>query len=232
MGQIMKICGLDPSISSTGKTIMTLNADTFAIDDVRFYGYCDTKIRCMVDDRLEIIHTGSKYSKLSVLERQNIAYEILDIDMEDVKFISFEGYAFSKVRKASGANSRGMMQLGEFIGSMKYRYYCMKKGIVVYPSTTIKKLATGDGTADKIKMQSQIKHDYPDFYHPYLDNITKWENPCSDIADSFWICESLRLHMKFDVLGSEAMSEVELAAVLGHTAKSEPITETPIIIMA
>lgn len=230
MSDIIKICGIDPSIKSTGKTIMELDVNTFDIRGVKYYGYCDTKVRCIVDDRIEIVYVGSKYSTLSVLERQDIAYNVLDIDMEDVKHVSFEGYAFSKVRKASGANSRGMMQLGEFIGTMKHRYYVMGKGIVVYPSTTVKKLATNDGTADKLKMQAQLKHDYPDWHHPYFDNITKWENPCSDIVDSFWICEALRLHMKYDVLGSTAMTEVELAAVQGHTAKSEPITETPILI--
>lgn len=229
MSDLIKICGLDPSISSTGKTIMSLDSNTFEIKDVKYYGYSDTKIRCISDDRLELICVGTKYSKLSIMERQHIAYDILDIDMEDVKFVSFEGYAFSKVRKASGANSRGMMQLGEFIGSMKFRYFSQGKGIVVYPSTTVKKLATGDGTADKLKMQAQLKHDYEQWYHPYMDNIKKWENPCSDLVDSFWMAEALRIHMKYDVLGSDGMTPEELIAVSGHTAKSEPISETQII---
>ena len=227
----LKICGIDPSTASTGKTIMVLDTDDFSVKSVKMYAFHDTKVRCMTDERLRIDCVGTKYKSLSILERQNIAYEILDLDMEDVSFVSFEGYAYSKARSSSGANSRGMMQLAEFIGSMKYHFFKQGKGILVYPPTTVKRIATGDGGADKIKMQRQFKHDYPDFYHPYIDNIIKWENPCSDLTDSFWICEALRIHMKFDVLGSEAMTDIELNAVTDHTPKADPISEIPILRM-
>ena len=227
----LKICGIDPSIAACGKVIMTLDSTDFTIKAVKLYAYHEAINHSFSDDRLTVDCVGSKYKKLSILERQHLAYQILDRDMEDVKFVSFEGYAYSKVSGKGGASSRGMMQLGEFIGSLKFRYFTMGKGILVYPPTSVKRLATGNGGADKILMQRQFKHDYPDFYHEYIDNIIQWENPCSDISDAFWICEALRIHMKFDVLGSEALTAEELHGVTDHTPKADPISEIPILRM-
>lgn len=227
---VFKIAGFDPSIASTGKTIMRIDPETFNILGLKYYAYHDTKIRCNVDDdMMRIDCVGTKYSKLSIIERQDIAYSILDIDMDDVKYVAFEGYAYSKARNSSSSNSRGMMQLGEFIGTLKYRYAKMGMGILVYPSTSVKKLATGNGTADKLPMRDQIKHDYPEYYHPYFDSLIQWPNPASDMCDSFWICESLRIHMKYELLGESALSDVELYAITTHTAKSEPIAGTKLI---
>lgn len=228
----MKIAGFDPSTKSTGKCIMELNDETFAIESVKLYAYLQVKKRCYSDDLLEITHVGSTYESKSILERQSIAYPVLDKNMEDVKFASFEGYAYSKARGRGGntqSHSRGIIQLGEFIGSMKYHFYQKGIGVVVYPSTTIKKFATGDGTADKILMQQQFKTDYPEYYHDYLDNIIDFENPSSDIVDAFWLCEALRLHIKMDVLGETAMSAIELTSLCAHTAKSSAIYETPVL---
>jgi len=233
--QNIKIAGIDPSITSSGKVIMEIDTTDFSILSIKLYAYHGAKIRSFEDDRLRVGHlkgVGNKmnYSKYSVLERQQLAYKELDLDMEDVTHVAFEGYAYSKA-KGSGrsSNSRGMVQLGEFIGSLKYRYFSQGKGIMVYPPTSVKKLATGKGVADKVIMQKQFQHDYPDFYHEYLDNLIKWENPCSDICDAFWICESLRLHMKYDVLGSEALEPHELIAVTDHTPAAEPICNTTLL---
>lgn len=226
---IMKIAGIDPSIKASGKTIMEVDTADFSIKSVKLYAYHPAKNHSFSDSRLEVTWPGSKYEDKSILERQHIAYPILDMDMEDVKFVSFEGYAYSKSRGKQGSNSRGMMQLGEFIGSLKFRYYSQGKGILVYPSTSVKLLATGRGDADKILMQKQFKNDYPQYYHEYIDKIIEWENPCSDISDSFWICEALRLHMKLDVLGSDAMEKTELVVLQQHTAKSDPICATPML---
>lgn len=224
---IIKIAGIDPSIKASGKTIMEIDLTDFSVKSLKLYAYHPSKNHSYLDPRLEVTWTGSKYEDKSILERQHIAYPILDKDMEDVKFVAFEGYAYSKSR--GGSNSRGMMQLGEFIGTLKYRYFSQGKGILVYPSTSVKMLATGRGDADKIMMQRQFKNDFPHFYHEYIDKIMEWENPCSDISDSFWICEALRLHMKLDVLGSDAMEPSELVVLQRHTAKSEPICATPML---
>lgn len=225
----IKICGTDTSIKSTGKTIMTINDQDFSIIDCKYYGYTDTKIRAYHDDILNISFIGSDYSKLPIVKRQVIAYETILSDLEDVNVVSFEGYAYSKARTANSSNSRGMMQLAEFIGTLKYLLHTRNKSFIVYPSTTVKKFATGNGNADKLLMQKQLKHDYPQFHHDYFDNILKWENPCSDIVDSFWMCECLRLHMKYDVLGESKLTEVELHQVTSHTPASEPIIATQII---
>ena len=223
----MKIAGFDPSTKSTGKCIMEIDDTTFEIKSLKLYAFLSVKKRCYSDDLLEITHVGSKFDSYSILERQSIAYPVLDLDMEDVKFASFEGYAYSKMRGKS--NSRGMIQLGEFIGAMKHHFYEQGKGIVVYPATTIKLFATGNGQADKIRMQRQFKNDYPQYYHDYLDAIEKHENPSSDIVDAFWLCEALRLHIKMDVLGEDSMSESELGSLMARTPKSTAIYETPML---
>ena len=210
---------------------MELNKETFDIISIKYYAFHDTKVRCTSDEWLNIECVGTKYSKLSIMERQHIAYPIMDKDMEDVKFVSFEGYAFSKTRGKKGENSRGMMQLGEFIGGLKLRYFEQGKGILIYPPTSVKLFATHSGDADKLKMARQIENDYPQFYHPYFDRITEWKNmnPVSDITDSFWICEALRVHMKYDILGSAVMKQVELMGIQSHTAKSHPLCETKMV---
>ena len=224
--ETIKICGIDPSTASCGKTIMLLDKTDYSIVDLKYYCYSDTKVRCYHDYIMDIECVGSKYKTLSIMERQHIAYPVVDKDMEDVDVISLEGYAFSKAGKN---NSRGLVQLGEFIGALKFRYYEQGKGIVVYPSTSIKKFATSDGGADKLKMCAYLKNDYHQYYHPYFDNIQKWENPTSDMVDSFWICEALRCHIKHDVLGSDALTAKELMGVQQHTAKSESISEMKMI---
>lgn len=224
--ETLKICGIDPSTASCGKTIMELNKDDYSIIGLKYYCFHNTKVRCFKDNWVDIDCVGTKYSNLSIMERQHIAYPIMDKDMKDVKFVSLEGYAFSKAGKNS---SRGLVQLGEFIGALKFRLFEQGKGVVIYPSTTIKKFATADGGADKLKMCAHLKNDYPQYYHPYFDNIQKWENPTSDIVDSFWMCEALRCHIKHDVLGSDALTPKELMGVQQHTAKAESISEMKMV---
>ena len=115
----MKIVGIDPSIDSTGKCIMTLRDDDLDIVDVQFRGYSKVKKRCMKskNGKFEIFHVGTKYSSMNMFDRQNIAYKYLKKDMTDVKYVAFEGYAYGK------KITRSLVQLGEFIGGMKKMFY-------------------------------------------------------------------------------------------------------------
>lgn len=220
----MKICGIDPSINSTGKCIMELNKD-FSIKSVKFYGYNKVKKRCIQTDVLHIDYVGNKYVKLVMFDRQDIAYSFLDRDMEDVEHIAFEGYAFGK----SGGTS-SLFQLGEFIGGMKKRYYDQGKGIIIYPPRVVKRFATGSGNADKSQMCGSFKSEYPSLYPEVFNELPQFGDPHADLCDAFWIAETLRNHLIYDVLGTDRMDEGTVALLeYKSTKKSQSIVETELV---
>ena len=149
----MKICGIDPSINSSGKCIMTLNPQTYEMLSVQFYGYSTTNNRCISGDTFTIEKVGTKYAKMNMFDRQNLAYGIMLKDMEDIKYVAFEGYALGVTKSSS------IFQLGEFIGGLKKLFYDMGKGIMIYPPTVVKKFATGNGTADKTMMRKMFQEE-------------------------------------------------------------------------
>jgi Holliday junction resolvasome RuvABC endonuclease subunit len=222
----MKIAGIDPSMDSTGKCIMTLD-DNFEVVDISFYGYNKVRKRCFKQDNVEVFHVGTKYSELNMFDRQNIAYDFLNKDMEDVKFVSFEGYAFGSTM------TRSLVQLGEFNGGMKKMFYDQGKGIMIYSPKTIKRFACGDGNADKIPMCTMFKLEKPNLYPEAFSLLDQWkyESPHGDICDAFWIAEALRCHIMYEKLGKHKIDE-KLRTLLEHksTNKSTSIVETKLLI--
>jgi Holliday junction resolvasome RuvABC endonuclease subunit len=221
----MKIAGIDPSMNSTGKCIMELDDENFSIKSISFYGYHTTKVRSISGGNVCIDHIGTKFTSLNMFERQELAYDILSKGMEDVKHIAFEGYAFGK----KGTSS--IIQLAEFNGGMKKFFYDQGKGLVIYPPTTIKHFATGSGAADKIAMVESFKKIYPELYPPIFNEFPQYESPHADLCDAFWICETLRNHLMYDVLGSERV-EKKVAGLLEYKAskKSSCIVESTLFI--
>ncbi len=202
----VKICGIDPSINSTGKCIMTLD-DKLDIISVKFYGY-DSTIKYVMDtERVVVDRIPKDYDKMNMFDRQELAYSILKKDMDDVDYIAFEGYAFAKAKSSS------IFQLGEFIGGMKKMFYDMGKGIVIYPPPVVKRFATGNGNADKSMMASAIRNKYPDLYPIEFNSFKQFGSPHSDLCDSFWMADVLRNHMKYDKLGPSSMDE-DMATIL------------------
>ena len=196
----MKIAGIDPSMNSTGKCIMDLDDETFDIKSIMFYGYHTTKVRSISGERLRIDHIGTKFTSYNMFERQDLAYNILATDMEDVRHIAFEGYAFGKTGTSS------LIQLGEFNGGMKKFFYDQGKGIIIYPPTTIKHFATGSGAADKVGMVESFKKLYPCLYPESFNQLPQYDSPHSDLCDAFWICEILRNQLKYDILGESSLA--------------------------
>ena len=80
----MQICGIDPSMNSTGKCVMELDDTTFAIKSMKFYGYNSVNSRCLNGDNVILTSVGSKYLKDNMFNRQNIAYEIIAKYSEDI----------------------------------------------------------------------------------------------------------------------------------------------------
>ena len=220
----MKIAGYDPSINSTGKCIMTLDDDTYDIQDVRLYGYSKVIKRSITLQNCEIFHVGTQYPKMNMYDRQNIAYEALKKDMEDVVNVSFEGYAYDKNKKTS----RSIFQLGEFIGGMKKMFYDMGKGVIIYPPKTVKKFATGTGNADKVTMCKMFEKEFPEWYPTEAFNLLpEFEDPHADLCDAFWMAEILRNHMIYEVFGTERLDEGTVAFLeFKKDKKTSSIVET------
>ena len=215
----MKIAGIDPSMNSSGKVIMDLDDETFAVKDIQFYGYQPKLNAVLETEHVHIMCSGTDYDKVPMLVRQERAIKILERDMEDVKYISFEDYAYEK---ANEGNSNSIFQIGEFCGAYRRHFYLQGKGIITYGICQIKHFATGNGDANKIAMCEAMKAVYPQFYYPEFDQFPKqYESPHSDLCDAFWMCEILRNHIKYDILGPESLPEDTLALMRFHTAKKQ-----------
>lgn len=203
---------------------MDLDDETYEIKQLKFYGYHTTKVREFLGKNVSVKHLGSKYTSKVMFERQEIAYNILQDDMEDVQHVAFEGYAFGK------QGTRSLVQLGEFIGGMKKMFYDMGKGIIIYPPKTVKKFATGNGNADKVLMCDAFKTLNPDLYPSEFQEFEQYESPMADMVDAFWIAETLRNHLIYDILGEECLDPGTVALLESKsTKKTESIVETNLV---
>jgi len=203
---------------------MDLDDDTYAIKSIKYYGHHTTKVREYLGNQVIVNHLGSKYTSKLMYERQDIAYNILLQDMDEVSHIAFEGYAFGK------QGTRSLVQLGEFIGGMKKLFYDMGKGIIIYPPKTVKKFATGNGNADKVLMCETFRITCPALYPEEFSNFEDFESPLADMVDAFWIAETLRCHLIYDVLGSEFLEDGIVGLLQSKsTKKTESIVETALV---
>jgi Holliday junction resolvasome RuvABC endonuclease subunit len=195
----MKIAGIDPSMNSTGICIMELDQETFDIKSIAFQGYHMTINRCIEYDNVKITHIGTKYTKLNMFDRQNLAYNIMLKCLNNTTHIAFENYAFGKT------HTRSLIQLAEFNGGFKKLLYDMGKGIILYPPKSIKRFATGNGNADKIAMSATFRKEYPNLYPSIFNEMKQDDSPHADLCDAFWIAETLRCHLIYDILGTSNM---------------------------
>lgn len=221
----MKICGIDPSINSSGKCILTLD-DSYDIIDVKLYAYNITLNRCISDTNFMVESVGTKYAKMNMFDRQNVAYTIMKRDMDEVKHVAFEGYAMGAGKQAS----RSLIQMGEFIGGLKKLFYDAGKGIIIYPPKVVKKFATGNGNADKSMMSAAFKSYYPQYYPEGFLKLPQNEDPHSDMCDAFWIAETLRCHLKYEICGAESMDPGTVALLEDKSSKkSDCILDTKLV---
>ncbi len=218
----MKICGLDLSINSPGKCILDLDDNTLKIKSVNFYGFFMKKKWCLTEDNVEIVCIGTNFTKLNIFDRINKALEILDKDMEGVKFIACEGYAFDSV-------SGSVFQNAEVAGSLKKHFYDQGKGIVVYPPSVIKKFFSGNGRAGKNLMEGAFKQRYPEYYPQCIDKLIKYESPKDDMIDAFALAEVLRCHISFEKDPSLLSENIIKDLMSKSTKKSGCILDTKMV---
>jgi len=210
----MKIAGIDPSINSSGKVIMDLCDDTYHIKSIKYYAYNSVKKNVIDSENVSVDYLGSNYTSKVMYDRQDIAYNILLKDMEDVKHVAVEGYAFGSTA------SRALIQMGEFIGGIKKTFYDLGKGVISYPPTAIKRFATNSGTSDKSAMVAAIKMKYLEYYPKEFDSLKQYESPHSDMVDAFWIAEVLRNHLIYDVYGSDKLPD-DIVTLLNYSSSKK-----------
>lgn len=208
---------------------MTLDDDTFDLLDVQLYGYNKTIKRCISGQNCQIAHTSTKYTKMNMFDRQNMVYDILLEDMDDVKHVAFEGYAYGYANKEKSSGS--LVQIGEFVGGMKKLFYDLGKGIIIYPPPTIKKFATGNGSAGKTMMCEMFAMEFPQYYpNKVFEQLPQFEDPHGDICDAFWIAHTLRYHLIYEIIGTDSMDDGVVAMLETKSdKKTAAIVETKLV---
>lgn len=69
---MLKIMGIDQSLNSSGKVIMTLDeAKNLDIVDVQFYGYHQVKKRCIETDNIHIRHLPKGWTTSGIIHRSS-----------------------------------------------------------------------------------------------------------------------------------------------------------------
>lgn len=198
--------------------------DNLEISKIDFYGYSMTLKYVGDHGNVHIGELGTHYDSYCMPERQRIAYDILDRDMDGVSFIGIEDYAYGKATGSDDRKSMGMVfQIGEFCGGIKHHFYMKGIGIIAYGIMQIKRYATGSGTASKVEMCNAMKKSFPELYPDYFNELPQYESPMADMVDAFWMCNILRNHLKFEKFGPESVPEPYrslLTCAIGKDAQS------------
>lgn len=210
-----KIAGVDASINGTAVTILELD-EMFNIISASYKSYAPTKIQS-AKDPLNLIRLdksvkdgfGSSYEQY-VWNSENFTGWV-----EGVQYAAIEDYAFA-------ANGR-VFDLAENTSLMKKVLWDQGTSLRKYEPTVIKKFATGNGAADKVKMKAA----YFDKHSGALDlsNILiDKDHPLEDIIDSFFIAMLLRIELMLRH-GVVSMKELDTDVIwcFNRVSKSSPV---------
>ena len=225
----MKICGIDPSIKSSGQVVMTLDDSTLDIKDIQFYGYTTTKMYAVDEGNVHISYLGNyeSYAARCMPDRQEQTYSLIASHLKGVSYIGMEDYATSKAKKDSGS----ILQIAEFCGGVRYMAYTMGIGIINYGIMQIKRFATGNGNAGKPEMCISFAKEYPGLYPTDIfAKLREYESPHNDLCDAFWMCEILRTSMKFEKFGPSSIDDTKLAFLTTTVTKGAlSLIESPLM---
>lgn len=182
---MVKICGLDLSITSSGVIIETLD-DELDVVNVEYHGFTQKK-----KYQSDFIHyyTNKDYTD-NYAKYLDFANKVLDWT-KDCEYIAIEDYGYA----AQGL----VFNLAEYEGFIKINSYNNGKKLRFYAINSIKKFFSGSGTSDKISMAQAF--DKFTGVKPDLSNLPEVTNghgvaPTSDIIDAFAICEFLRKELR------------------------------------
>ena len=173
-----KIVGIDYSLSSPAVCIC---AGEFKFDNCKIYYLTNVKkyegdyLKGQLNGRLHLPYTSEQQRHDQISQW---AFDLIDSADSDI-FI--EGYSFG---------SKGLVfNLAENMGTLKHKLYKSNKNFKQIVPGQIKKIATGKGNADKLKMYEQFKIDTG------LDLVkefeqTKLNNPVTDIIDAYYVAKA------------------------------------------
>jgi len=225
----MKICGIDPSMKSSGQVVMTLDDDTLDVVDIQFYGYTHTKMYAIDEGNVHIEFLGSYDScrNRCIPDRQEQTFGIIRKHLDGVSFVGMEDYATSKAKKESGS----ILQIAEFCGGIRYMMYTMGIGIINFGIGQIKRFATGNGDAGKPDMCLSFLHEYPHLYpSDIFAKLKEFDSPHNDLCDAFWMCEILRSCMKLEKFGPQSLDETKYAFLTTTVTKGAlSLAESPLM---
>lgn len=174
----MTIVGIDYSLSSPAVCICT---GEFKFENCKIYYLTNVKkyegdyLKGQLNGRLHLPYTSEtqRHDQIS-----DWACSLIN-NITDNIFI--EGYSFG---------SKGLVfNLAENMGTLKHKLYKSNKHFEQIVPGQIKKIATGKGNADKLKMYEQFKIDTD------LDLVkefeqTKLNNPVTDIIDAYYVAKA------------------------------------------
>lgn len=142
---MLKIMGIDQSLNSSGKVIMTLDEDkNLDIVDMQYYGYHQTKKRCFETDKIHIRHLPKGWTKIGLIHRLSWITNYLLEDTDGVKYMSMEDLAYGKL-KQKNCDTNSILQLAQIAGSLKVSAFDRGIGVIAYNIDQNKNFATGDG---------------------------------------------------------------------------------------
>ena len=183
---MIKIAGLDLSVTASGIVIETLD-DDFNIQNVEVYSWTPTKK--WEQDHIPCLRTADFSDKY---ERNLYYIEYICSKLTDCTYVSVEDYAMDAQGK--------VFDLAEFEGGVKMRLYSEGKILRFYPPKSNKKFFSGNGNNNKLRMHDlgylTWKEIKPDLSN--LPEVKKADgvSPTSDIIDAYALCEFLRFELR------------------------------------
>lgn len=193
---MFKIMGIDQSLNSSGKVIMTLDEDNgLEPVDMQYYGYHQVKKRCIESGNIHIRHLPKGWPKIGIVHRLSWITKYLMEGTEGVKFMSMEDLAYGKLHQKT-CDTNSILQLAQLAGSIKVAAFDMGMGVIAYNIDQNKNFATGDGKAGKPAMCMAWEEMFPKWFPSEFRG--NYDSPVNDIADAFWLCEVLRCHIMYD----------------------------------
>lgn len=179
----MIICGIDPSINSSGLVKFYLD-DKFEITKKIFLGFSSVKKNIKKFDDGEIKFYSKKQFKFDIEKflwmEKNINEFIHDCD-----YIAIEDYSFASKGK--------VFNMAECIGYIKRCIFLNDIPLRKYDISSIKMFATENGLADK-KMMIDAYLKLEDIFHFQENKIVK--SPYNDIVDAYFVGRLLQLELK------------------------------------
>ncbi len=152
----MIILGIDPGTATTGFGLISYNYPSYEVID---WGLIETKKDSAPEVRLAKIYQ----EMLSIIEH----YKPDILAMEMLFFAT---------------NAKTAIKVGQAQGVIMLSASAFNKEVIQYAPGTIKKIISGDGRADKIKMQKAVRKHLGSFVKSEKNKKTHFDNAADALA--------------------------------------------------